>query len=77
MPKFPLYRTSDAHILVGVNFEGFNCVKITTYGSLGKICGGYNSKAKSHDIKKTYTSLPSGLYQVSLGFIKVDSWYVL
>ena len=59
------------------DFEGFNCVKITTCGSLGKICGGYNTKAKSHDIKKTYTSLPSGMYEISLDFIKIDSWYAL
>ena len=57
------------------DFEGFNCVKITDCGSLGKICGGYNTKAKSHDIKKTYY-LPKGKYTVSLDFIKIDSWFV-
>ena len=58
------------------DFEGFNCVKITICGSLGKICGGYNTKAKSHDIKKTYKNLPAGTYEVSLDFIKIDSWFV-
>ena len=58
------------------DFSGFNCVKITNCGSLGKICGGYNTKAKSHDIKKTYKDLPAGSYTVSLDFIKIDSWYV-
>ena len=59
------------------DFQGWNCAKITTCGSLGKICGGYNTKAKSHDIKKTYKDLPSGMYEISLDFIKIDSWYAL
>merc|ERR1712159_240161 len=51
-----------------------NCVKITSCGSYGNICGGYNTKAKSHDIKKTYKNLPAGKYKISLDFIKIDSW---
>ena len=57
------------------DFEGFNCVKITSCGSLGNICGGFNTKGKSHDIKKTFTKLPAGTYTISLDFIKIDSWF--
>merc|ERR1712164_116257 len=56
------------------DFQGFNCVKITSCGSYGNICGGFNTKAKSHDIKKTYKNLPAGTYTFSLDFIKIDSW---
>merc|ERR1712159_649953 len=51
-----------------------NCVKITSCGSYGNICGGFNTKAKSHDIKKTFKNLPAGKYKISLDFIKIDSW---
>ena len=57
------------------NFEGWNCGKITTCGKFGNICGGFNTKAKSHDITKTFT-VPAGTYSVSLDFIKIDSWLV-
>ena len=57
------------------DFEGWNCGKITTCGSLGSICGGYNVKGKGSDIKKIY-SLPSGTYSVQLDFIRIDSWLV-
>merc|ERR1712025_229459 len=56
------------------DFQGWNCVKITSCGSYGNICGGFNTKAKSHDIKKTFTNLPAGKYKISLDFIKIDSW---
>merc|ERR1712048_854272 len=68
-----VFKTITANFQDTKDFEGFNCVKITTCGAYGNICGGYNTKAQSHDIKKTYT-LPDGLYQVSLDFIKIDSW---
>ena len=56
-------------------FEGWDCGEITTCGSLGKICGGYNVKGTGSDIKKTYR-LPSGTYAVELDFIRIDSWFV-
>ena len=55
------------------DYQGWNCNKITTCGSYGKICGGFNTKAKSHDIKKTFSVVP-GKYSLSLDFIKIDSW---
>ena len=69
------FKTLTANFQNDKDFQGFNCVKITNCGSLGKICGGYNTKAKSHDIKKTYKNLPDGTYTVSLDFIKIDSWF--
>ena len=57
------------------NFEGWTCGKITTCGKFGNICGGFNTKAKSHDITKTFT-VPAGTYSVSLDFVKIDSWLV-
>ena len=74
--KPPGFKTITANFQDVKDFEGFNCVKITNCGSLGKICGGYNTKAKSHDIKRTYKGLPAGTYEVSLDFIKIDSWLV-
>ena len=70
------FKTITANFQNEKDFQGFNCVAITNCGSLGKICGGYNTKAKSHDIKKTYKNLPAGSYTVSLDFIKIDSWCV-
>ena len=70
----PPFKTLTANFQNEKDFQGFNCVKITTCGTFGKICGGYNTKAKSHDIKKTYKNLPDGTYEVSLDFIKIDSW---
>ena len=55
------------------DMQGWSCDKITTCGSLGKICGGYNTKAKSHEIKKTYKVDP-GKYTIIFDFIKIDSW---
>merc|ERR1712048_419449 len=72
--KKAVFTTLTANFQDTKDFEGFNCVKITTCGSYGKISGVYNTKAKSHDIKKTYKNLPDGLYTVSLDFIKIDSW---
>ena len=57
------------------NFEGWNCGKITTCGELGQVCGGYNTKAASSDITKTF-NLPAGTYSVELDFIKLDTWFV-
>ena len=56
-------------------FEGWNCARIQKCGSIGNICGGYGTKGAKHDIKKTFTKLPSGKYTISLDFIKIDSWY--
>ena len=39
------------------------------------ICGGYNTKTKPHDTKKTFT-VQGSKYQVSLDFIKINSWFV-
>ena len=57
------------------NFEGWTCGKITTCGKFGNICGGFNTKAKSHDITKTFT-VTAGTYSISLDFVKIDSWLV-
>ena len=57
------------------DFEGWNCGAITSCGKFGNVCGGYNTKAKGHDIKKTF-EVPEGTYLVSLDFIKIDSWFV-
>ena len=55
------------------NMGGWSCDKITTCGSFGKICGGYNTKAKSHEIKKVF-KVDSGKYSIAFDFIKIDSW---
>merc|ERR1712025_262489 len=68
------FKTITANFQKTNDFQGWNCVKITSCGSLGNICGGFNTKAKSHDIKKTFKNLPAGTYTVSLDFIKIDSW---
>ena len=70
------FTSETANFNNAKDFQGWNCVKITNCGSLGNICGGYNTKAKSHDIKKTFTNLDAGTYEVSLDFIKIDSWFV-
>ena len=57
------------------DFEGWNCGTITTCGKYGNVCGGYNTKAKGNDIKKTF-EVPEGTYWVTLDFIKIDSWLV-
>ena len=57
------------------DLEGWNCGAITTCGKFGNVCGGYNTKAKGHDIKKTF-EVPEGTYSVTLDFIKIDSWLV-
>ena len=70
------FKTVTANFNNDKDFQGWNCVKITNCGSLRKICGGYNTKVKSYDIKKTYKNLPAGKYKISLDFIKIDSWFV-
>ena len=40
------------------------------------MCGGYDFKAKGHEIKKTFM-LPEGTYLVSMDFIRIDTWFVL
>ena len=57
------------------DFEGWNCGKVTSCGEYGKVCGGYDAKAKGDDIKKTF-DLFAGKYLVALDFIKIDSWFV-
>ena len=57
------------------NFEGWNCGAITSCGKYGNVCGGYDTKGKGHDIKKTF-EVPEGTYWVALDFIKIDSWFV-
>ena len=73
--KKTVFKTLTANFQNDKDFQGFNCVKIQNCGSYGKICGGYNTKAKGHDIKKTYKNLPNGKYTLSLDFIKIDSWF--
>ena len=69
------FKTITANFQDAKDFEGFNRVKIADCGSLAKIRGGYNTKAKGHDIKKTF-EVPKGTYWVTLDFIKIDSWLV-
>jgi len=70
------FKTITAKFSNTKDFQGWNCAKITYCSILGNICGGYNTKAKSHDIKKTFKNLPAGRYKISLDFIKIDSWFV-
>ena len=55
--------------------EGWSCGRVTRCGSYGTICGGYDVKAHSHSITKTFQVSP-GTYSVKLDFIKIDSWFV-
>ena len=57
------------------DFEGWNCGQITSCGKYGNVCGGYDTKAKGDDIKKTF-DVPDGKYSVTLDFIRIDSWFV-
>merc|ERR1712025_1522930 len=68
------FKTIKTNFKDSKDMDGWNCVKVQNCGSLGSVCGGYNTKGKSHDIKKTFTKLPAGNYQISLDFIKIDSW---
>ena len=70
-----MYTTVTAEFEDKNDFEGWNCGAITTCGKFGNVCGGYNTKAKGHDIKKTF-EVPEGTYSVTLDFIKIDSWLV-
>ena len=70
------FNTITANFNNDEDFQGWNCGTITNCGSFGKICGGHNTKAQSDDIKKTFKDLPAGKYEVSLDFIKIDSWCV-
>ena len=58
------------------DFQGINCVKITNCDSTSMVVP-TPRRNRTHDNKKTYADLPSGLYQMSLNFIKIDSCYVL
>ena len=57
------------------DFEGWNCGEIRPCGKFGNVCGGYDTKAKGHDITKTF-DVPAGNYSVKLDFLKIDSWFV-
>merc|ERR1712025_1559032 len=70
----PKFKTITTNFKDAKDMDGWNCVKVQNCGSLGSVCGGYNTKGKSHDIKKTFTKLPDGNYKISLDFIKIDSW---
>ena len=74
-PDGSAFMTITSSFKDPTNFEGWNCGKITTCGKFGNICGGFNAKAKSHDITKTFT-VSAGTYAISLDFIKIDSWLV-
>ena len=48
---------------------------ITSCGSLGKICGGYQTTTKNDVISKTVTGLEhSSTYLISLDYVKIDNW---
>ena len=71
--------TNDAVIYSTASFDdddmkGWSCGDITSCGSYGKICGGYNTKGAGATIEKTYVGLQPGLYSISLDVIKIDSW---
>jgi hypothetical protein len=55
--------------------DGWNCGAVTTCGAYGKVCGGYNQKGNGQTLSKTYAATP-GSYDVSLDFLKIDSWSV-
>merc|ERR1712224_492975 len=68
------FKTITANFANVKDQQGWNCGKIQKCGSIGNVCGGYGTKGAKHDIKKTFTKLPAGTYQISLDFIKIDSW---
>ena len=71
-----LTKISATHFNNAEDFEGWNCGKITSCGAFGNVCGGYDVKAKGHEIKKTFM-LPEGTYLVAMDFIRIDTWFVL
>merc|ERR1712224_156290 len=70
-PKFKTIKANFANVK---DQQGWNCGKVQKCGSIGNVCGGYGTKGAKHDIKKTFKNLPAGTYQISLDFIKIDSW---
>ena len=76
-PATPAFKTIKANFKDPKDFDGWSCGKVQNCGSLGSVCGGYNTKAKSHFITKKFDKLPAGNYKISLDFIKIDSWYAL
>ena len=55
----------------------FNCGKITRCGSLGKICGGFDTKGRNKPIVFSHM-VPAGdqyTYYVTMDFIKIDDWF--
>jgi predicted outer membrane repeat protein len=56
------------------NFHGWNCVGITTCGSWGKICGGYNKLGKNSVLQQTFSGLEPGTYTVEMDVFFIDSW---
>jgi len=56
------------------SMDGWSCGGLTTCGSFGQICGGYNTKAAGHSIEKTLALSTGQTYNVNLDFIKIDSW---
>ena len=69
------FKTIRSNFANAKDLQGWNCGKVQKCGSIGNVCGGYGTKGAKHDIKKTFTKLPSGKYTISLDFIKIDSWY--
>ena len=70
-------KTISARFKNAKDQQDWSCGKVQSCGSLDTVYGGYNTKAKSHFISKTFTNLPADNYKISLDFIKIDSWYAL
>ena len=56
------------------DMEGWECGQITSCGSFGNICGGYEVTGKGAVIEKTFTGLKAGEYLLTFDFIKIDTW---
>ena len=75
--KFPIQCFWDGDGRDSRVCPDFTCGRLTRCGSLGKICGGYNTKGRNDDIKLTVMVPADNIYtyHVTLDFIKIDSWF--
>eukprot|EP00935_MAST-01C_sp_MAST-1C-sp1_P002896 g2896.t1 len=56
------------------DMNGWSCGSVTTCGSYGAICGGYNVKGTGATISKEFRVGTATPYSLTLDFLAIDSW---